>query len=68
MGRRVWGSGDRIGTIIVARSGISVRLEVPRGWTTSVRAIAEAALCHVKATASAMRETTGLSTGSCVNA
>ena len=31
-------------------------------------AIAEAALCGVKPTASAMRDATGLSTGSCVNA
>lgn len=56
------------GSIVVARSGRPVRREVPRRWTPSVLAVAEAALCGVRATASAMREATGLSTGSCVNA
>ena len=56
------------GSIVVARSGRPVRREVPRRWTPSVLAVAEAALCGVRATASVMREATGLSTGSCVNA
>ena len=56
------------GSIVVARSGRPVRREVPRRWTPSVLAVAEAALCGVRATASAMRDATGLSTGSCVNA
>lgn len=57
-----------LGTIIVARSGRPAKREVPKRWTPSVLAVAEAALCGVRATTSAMRDATGLSTGSCVNA
>lgn len=58
-----------LGTIVVSRSGVPERGDrQPKGWTPSVLAVAEAALCGVKATSSAMREATGLSTGSCVNA
>jgi hypothetical protein len=57
-----------IGSIVVSRSGTPPKREAPKGWTRSVLAVAEAALCGVSATASAMREATGLSTGSCVNA
>lgn len=57
-----------IGQIVVSRSG--VERDEPRlpGWTRSVLAVAEAALCGVAATASAMQDATGLSTGSCVTA
>ena len=57
-----------LGTIIVARSGKPTRRAAPRRWTPSALAVAEAALCGVKATASAMRDATGLSVGSCVSA
>ncbi len=57
-----------LGTIVVSRSGVAKPREpAPSGWTASVLAIAEAALCGVAATSSAMRDATGLSTGSCVN-
>ncbi|HAP74811.1 MAG TPA: hypothetical protein DCR14_01860 [Acidimicrobiaceae bacterium] len=55
-------------TIIVARSGKPTKREAPRRWTPSALAVAEAALCGVKPTASAMHDATGLSMGSCVNA
>lgn len=58
-----------LGTIVVSRSGVDVQRDpAPSGWTASVLAVAEAAVCGVTATSSAMREATGLSTGSCVNA
>jgi len=57
-----------LGTIIVARPGKPAKREAPKRWTPSALAVAEAALCGVKATASAMHDATGLSTGSCVNA
>jgi hypothetical protein len=57
-----------LGTIIVSRSGRPVKRAAPRRWTRSALAVAEAALCGVKPTASAMRDATGLSMGSCVNA
>ncbi len=58
-----------VGTIVVSRSGVpDTRDRRPKGWTRSVLAVAEAALCDVRATASAMQEETGLSMGSCVNA
>jgi hypothetical protein len=57
-----------LGTIIVARSGKPVRRDAPKRWTPSALAVAEAVLCGVKATASAMHVATGLSTGCCVNA
>jgi hypothetical protein len=57
-----------LGTIVVSRSGVpKLREPAPSGWTASVLAVAEAALCGVAATSSAMRDATGLSTGSCVN-
>ena len=57
-----------VGTIIVARSGQPPKREAPQNWTTSTVAVAEAALCGIRATASAMRDAIGLSMGSCVNA
>lgn len=58
-----------LGTIVVSRSGVDTpRAPAPTRWTASVLAVAEAALCGVAATSSAMRDATGLSTGSCVNA
>lgn len=58
-----------IGTIIVSRSGAAnIRDSRPKGWAPAVLATAEAVLCGVKATAAAVGEATGLSTGSCVNA
>ncbi len=58
-----------VGTIVVSRSGVTDKRDKrPKGWTRSVLAVAEAALCGIRATASAMREATGLSMGSCVNA
>lgn len=58
-----------IGTIVVSRSGRPdlVRRQ-PTDWTPSALAVAEAALCGVTPTTSAMHEATGLSVGSCVNA
>lgn len=56
-------------SIVVALSGTPPKPPArPTGWTPSVVAVAEALLCDVKATASAMVETTRLSMGSCVNA
>lgn len=57
-----------LGTIVVARSGRPAKRDAPKRWTRSALAVAEAALCGVTATASAMHHATGLSTGSCVNA
>lgn len=57
-----------IGQIVVSRSGVERGDPRPPGWTRSALAIAEAALCGVAATASAMQQATGLSTGSCVTA
>jgi hypothetical protein len=57
-----------IGQIVVSRSGVEREDSRPQGWTRSVLAVAEAALCGVTATASAMQDATGLSTGSCVTA
>ncbi len=58
-----------VGTVVVSRSGaIDNRDKRPTGWTRSVLAVAEAALCGITATAAAMRAATGLSMGSCVNA
>jgi hypothetical protein len=55
--------------IVVALSGTpSKRTEHQSGWTPSVLAVAEALLCGVTASASAVIEATGLSMGSCVNA
>lgn len=57
-----------IGQIVVSRSGVEREEPRPAGWTRSVLAVAEAALCGVAATTSAIRDATGLSTGSCVTA
>jgi hypothetical protein len=57
-----------VGTIIVSRTGKPSKRDAPKGWTRSALAVAEAALCGVRATASAMHDAIGLSTGSCVNA
>lgn len=58
-----------VGAIVVSRTGApDNRDRRPKGWSASVLAVAEAALCGVRPTASAMRDTTGLSMGSCVNA
>jgi hypothetical protein len=57
-----------IGQIVVARSGVERDEPRPHGWTRSALAVAEAALCGVTPTASAMQDATGLSTGSCVTA
>jgi hypothetical protein len=57
-----------IGQIVVSRSGVERESPRPQGWTRSALAIAEAALCGVAATVSAMQDATGLSTGSCVTA
>jgi hypothetical protein len=56
------------GSVIVARSEKPLRREAPKQWTPSALAVAEAALCGVVPTTEGMREATGLSTGSCVNA
>lgn len=57
------------GTLVVARTGVTPKpAERSRRWTPSVLAVAEALLCGSKATAAAVEEATGLSTGSCVNA
>lgn len=56
------------GTIVVSRSGVAdPDVRPAKRWTPSVLAVAEAALCGVAATSSAMHAATGLSTGSCVN-
>ncbi|MFZ1488678.1 MAG: hypothetical protein WAS51_01945 [Ilumatobacteraceae bacterium] len=57
-----------IGQIVVSRSGVERDDPKPLGWTRSALAVAEAALCGVTPTASAMQGATGLSTGSCVTA
>ncbi len=58
-----------VGTIVVSRSGVAERRDMrPKRWTASALAIAEASLCGIKPTASTMREATGLSMGTCVNA
>ena len=57
-----------IGQIVVSRTGVEHEEARPLGWTKSVLAIAEAALCGVTPTATGMQDATGLSTGSCVTA
>jgi hypothetical protein len=57
------------GSIIVSRSGRPLPIAPrPERWTPSVLATAEALLCGVQATTSAVQEATGLSTGSCTHA
>lgn len=58
-----------IGSLIVSRSGRPSRSPPkPTRWTPAVLAVAEALLCGGKATVSAVRQTTGLSTGGAANA
>jgi hypothetical protein len=55
--------------VMVALSGTPTKRPDRRStWASSVLAVAEALLCEVKASASAVVEATGLSMGSCVNA
>lgn len=57
------------GTILVSRSGrLPKSAELPKRWTPSVVAVAEALLCGVKATVLATENATGLSNGSCTTA
>lgn len=57
------------GMIIVSRTGRPPKpAELPKHWTPSVVAVAEALLCGVKATVAATEEATGLSNGSCTTA
>lgn len=57
------------GGIIVSRSGRpSTTAERSSRWTSAVLSVAEALLCGTGATVSAIQSTTGLSTGSSVNA
>lgn len=57
------------GTIVVSREGRAQTTERSLShWTPAVLGVAEAILCDTRATVAAMRETTGLSTGSCANA
>lgn len=57
-----------IAQIVVSRSDVEREDSRPQHWTRSVLAVAEAALCGMTPTASAMQDATGLSTGSCVTA
>lgn len=57
------------GMIVVSRTGRPPKpAELPKRWTPSVVAVAEALLCGVKATVAATEEATGLSNGSCTTA
>ena len=57
------------GTIVVSREGRAQTAEQSLShWTPAVLGVAEAILCGTRATVAAMREATGLSTGSCANA
>jgi hypothetical protein len=57
------------GTIVISREGRAQTAEQSLShWTPSVLGVAEALLCGTTATVAAMREATGLSTGSCANA
>ncbi|WP_419914834.1 hypothetical protein [Candidatus Poriferisodalis sp.] len=58
-----------IGTIIVSRSGTRAPREARmKRWTPAVLGVAEALLCGVDATGAAVKQATGLSSGSCTNA
>jgi hypothetical protein len=58
-----------VGTIIVSRSGASDPAGPrPTGWTPSALATAEALLCGIQPTTSAVVDATGLSFGACVKA
>lgn len=57
------------GMIVVSRTGRPPKpAELPKRWTPSVVAVAEALLCGVRATVAATEEATGLSNGSCTTA
>lgn len=57
-----------LGTILVSREGRPVPVDAqPPRWAPSTLVVAEALLCGAEATVSAVREATGLSTGSCAN-
>lgn len=57
------------GTIVISREGRAQTAEQSLSrWTPSVLGVAEAILCGTTATVAAIREATGLSTGSCANA
>ncbi len=57
-----------LGTVVVSRTGQpSAVPDRPAKWTASVEAIAEALLCGVSATVSAVQTASGLSAGSCTN-
>lgn len=58
-----------IGTIVVSRTGRRPELaKKPSGWTPAVLAVSEALLHGTRATVTAIRKATGLSSGSCANA
>ncbi len=58
-----------IGPIVVSRTGQpDDTVGRPAGWTPAVLAVAEALLCDVRPTVSAVEAATGLSTGSCTKA
>lgn len=58
-----------IGSVVVSRTGQPHEIVGrPAGWTPSVLAVAEALLCDVKPTVSAVEDATGLSSGSCTKA
>lgn len=57
-----------LGTIIVARDGRPKTSSAPSHWTQATVSVAESLLCGQKATVSATKGATGLSSGSCANA
>jgi hypothetical protein len=58
-----------IGSVVVSRTGQPPNtVGRQAGWTPSVLAVAEALLCDVKPTVSAVEVATGLSSGSCTKA
>ncbi len=58
-----------IGTIVVSRSGTRAPRDARmKRWTPAVLGVAEALLCGVDATGAAVKQATGLSSGSCTNA
>lgn len=63
------GAEIAFGTIVVSRTGRPPEpAKRPRGWTSAVVAVSESLLCGTRATVPAVREATGLSSGSCTNA
>lgn len=58
-----------IGTIVVSRSGTRAPRDARmKRWTPAVLGVAEVLLCGVDATGAAVKQATGLSSGSCTNA